>query len=73
MERIREYPTSIAEDKRLLQSKEPPQDQNLQNVIVLRRGEKEVLSFYQTMSRKMVKVLSNEGRRGDLSAYSYYL
>ena len=43
------------------------------NVVVLRKGEKEVLSFYQTMCKKMIKYFSNEGRKDDLSLYESYL
>ena len=67
-QRIQEYPTSLVQDKRLLENCE---DQNLKNVLILRKGEKEVLTFYETMSRKMVRWLSSG--RGDVSMYRSYV
>jgi hypothetical protein len=68
--RLREYPQSMAEDRRILQGCE---DQNRINVVMLRRGEKEVLVFYQTMSRIVVRFLESGGRRGDVSPYQHYI
>ena len=45
----------------------------MRNVVILRKGEKEVLAFYQTMCKKMIKLFSSGGRRGDLSMYESYL
>lgn len=68
--KMAQYPTSMLEDKRALQS---CADQNLTNVIILRRGEKEVLSFYQTMSKRMIRFLQIDGRRGDVLTYRPYI
>ena len=69
-DRLREYPTSMAEDKRLLVG---CNDGNLSNVVQLRRGEKEVLSFYQTMGRRMIGFLKCEGHKVELDIYQPYL
>ena len=65
-DKLKEYPTSLSDDRKLLREVSDP---NLRNIILLRKGEKEVLLFYQTMGRRMVRYLSNESRRGDLSHY----
>jgi hypothetical protein len=41
--------------------------------MVLRAGEKEVLHFYLTMSRKMSKWLGSHSKRTELAAYEVYL
>jgi hypothetical protein len=69
-DKLRDYPTSLADDKCLLQTILEP---NLSNVITLRRGEKEVLLFYQTMSRRMARLFGGDYRRLDLSPYRPYL
>lgn len=68
--RLSEYPTSLLEDRRALQR---CQDSNLRNVLMMRRGEKEVLLFYQNMSRRMVRFLETDRRRGDVTAYRCYI
>lgn len=68
--KLGEYPTSMIEDKRALQA---CKDSNMGNVIILRRGEKEVLNFYQSMSRRIVRYLESNGRRGDVSGYRPYI
>ena len=69
-DKLRAYPTTLAEDKRLLAESN---DLNMSNVIILRRGEKQILAFYQNMGRVMAKVLLEEGRTGDLTVYRPYL
>lgn len=35
-------------------------DINFKNVVILRKGEKEILIFYQRMARKMIKYLNGQ-------------
>lgn len=65
------YPTSLKEDRKLLTSREL--GYNLTNIITLRKGEKEILLFYQQMGRKLVRYLANPAKTADLRIYDTYL
>lgn len=68
-DRLREYPTTFAQDRRLLEKAEG----SLADIITLRMGEKEVLHFYLTMARKMSKSLGSHSKRSELAPYESYL
>lgn len=67
-DRLQEYPTDIAEDRRLLAREE---DEDMVNVLRLRMGEKEVLMFYQCMARRVLRWLAGNAR-GQLTSYEPY-
>ena len=56
---LSDYPTTLKEDRKLLMSKDL--SINYMNCIILRKGEKEVLHFYQTMAKKMIRYIRGGG------------
>ena len=68
-DRLKDYPTTFWEDKKLLDKAEGI----MRDVIILRMGEKEVYQYYLNMARNMVKYLGSNSKRTEMAQYEIYL